>query len=94
MVEVLDGLITVYFKMHNLKAHLNYLKFSLQICWRHLVTGFNVQVVELDLQEVGGILDVEEVVPAEAQRHPGRDHRQQVLQHRPIERQGQTKIWD
>ena len=60
----------------------------------HLVTGFNVQVVELDLQEVGGILDVEEVVSAEAQGHPGRDHRQQVLQHCPVERQGQTKILD
>ena len=31
MVEVLDGLITVYFEMHNLKAHLNVFKFSLQI---------------------------------------------------------------
>ena len=93
MVEVLDGLITVYFEMHNLKAHLNVFKFSLQICWRHLVTGFNVQVVELDLEEVSRILDVKEVVPAEAQRDPGRDHCQQVLQHCPIERQGQTRIF-
>ena len=56
----------------------------------HLVAWFNIQVVKLDLQEVCCILDIEEIFSAEAQRNPRGDHRQQVLQHRPIERQGQT----
>ena len=69
------------------------LKSLQKIFWCHLVTRFNIQVVELDLEEVGRILDVEEVVPAKAQRDPGRDHCQQVLQHCPIERQGQARIF-
>ena len=68
------------------------LKSLQKIFCRHLVTRFNIQVVELDLEEVGRILDVEEVVPAEAQRDPGRDHGQQVLQHCPIEGQRQAEI--
>ena len=89
MVEVLDGLISVHFKMHNLHIRIDEcLKIPiLHGFWCHLVTWFHIQVVQLDLQEVGRILYVEEVVPAQAERDPGRDHSQQVLQHRPIERQ-------
>ena len=60
----------------------------------YLVAGLDIQVAEFDLEEVGGVLDVEEVVPAETHGNPGGDHRQQVLQHGPVERQGQAEMID
>ena len=60
----------------------------------YLVAGLDIQVAEFDLEKVGGVLDVEEVVPAETHGNPGGDHRQQVLQHGPVERQGQAEMID
>ena len=60
----------------------------------YLVAGLDIQVAEFDLEKVGGILDVEEVVPAKTHGNPGGDHRQQVLQYGPVERQGQAEMID
>ena len=70
-------------KMCRLKSKKNY-----------LVAGLDIQVAEFDLEKVGGVLHVEEVVPAETHGNPGGDHRQQVLQHGPVERQGQAEMID
>ena len=43
---------------------------------KYLVAGLDIQVAEFDLEKVGGVLHVEEVVPAETHGNPGGDHRQ------------------
>ena len=61
---------------------------------KYLVAGLDIQVAKFDLEKVGRILHVEEVVPAETHGNPGGDHRQQVLQDGPVERQGQAEMID
>ena len=60
----------------------------------YLVARLDIQVAEFDLKKVGRVLHIEEVVPAETHGHPGGDHRQHVLQHGPVERQGQAEMID
>jgi len=42
----------------------------------HLIARLHLQVGQLDLEEVGGILHVQEVLPVQAEGDPRREHRQ------------------
>ena len=64
-----------------------YSRVSVDLESDNLIALLDPEVGQLDLEEVGGILDVEEVLPHQAEGHPGGQNRQQVLQHRAAERQ-------
>ena len=64
-----------------------YSRVSVDLESDNLIALLDPEVGQLDLEEVGGILDVEEVLPDQAEGHPGGQYRQQVLQHRAAERQ-------
>ena len=64
-----------------------YSRVSVDLESDNLIALLHPEVGQLDLEEVGSILDVEEVLPDQAEGHPGRQHRQQVLQHSAAERQ-------
>ena len=64
-----------------------YSRVSVDLESDNLIALLDPEVGQLDLKEVGGILDVEQVLPHQAEGDPGGQHRQQVLQHGAAERQ-------